>query len=379
MRRPERIRGALLVFSAVVLLIGGLVPAAAQELTPEATEVFTSDMMMMKSSCPQNVAATLVDRLATMAMEMSAEPAGSATEESPRMESTQSGIDLTAEPLAGPLCLVGAFSGAAEVPGPGDDDGLGLAFVTFDHTTGEVCYEVAVANIELPAQAMHIHVGATGEAGGVVIPFPNAPDEQGQAVGCTQAEDLTVLEDLAAQPEGYYVNVHTTDYPDGAVRAQLLPLAGEGQLMLERMGLQLFDLRGDTADMNPPAAILAGSQWRLASYGDPNNQIPVTSASDITLAFTTETQVEGFGGCNGYSGQYQTADTSITFSSVVHTLVACSDSAVMEQEQAYFDALNSATQYQGYYDRLFITYGDGQELRFIIVPHDATPEPSSDG
>ena len=188
-----------------------------------------------------------------------------------------------------------------------------------------------------------------------------------------------VLEDLAARPEGYYVNVHTADYPDGAVRAQLMPLAGDGQHMLERMGLQLFDLRGDTADMNSPAAILAGSQWRLASYGDPNNQTPVTSGSDITLTFTTETQVEGFGGCNSYSGEYQTADTSIAFSSVVHTLVACSDSAVTEQEQAYFDALNSATQYQGYYDRLFITYGDGQELHFMIVPHDATAELSANG
>lgn len=238
----------LLAFVLVmVVIVGGFTPAAAQDPLPEATDVFTSDMMRMSSSCPQNVVSTLVDHLAVMRLDATDEPMDSAAEETPMMDATDEAMMVTAEPL----CVIGAFSGDAEVPGPGADDAFGLAFVTFDRTTGEVCYEVAVANIELPAQAMHIHIGETDESGGVVIPFPTAPDEQGRAVGCTTADDVTVLEDIAANPEGYYVNVHTSDFPEGAARAQLMRFEYEGQEMLESMGLQLFDLRGDTADMTP--------------------------------------------------------------------------------------------------------------------------------
>lgn len=242
----------LLVFALVmVVVVAGYTPAAAQDPLPEATEVFTSDMMRMNSSCPQNVVSTLVDHLAAMRLDATDEPMNSAAEETPMMDATEEAMMLTTEPQMGPLCVIGAFSGDAEVPGPGADDAFGLAFVTFDRTTGEVCYEIAVANIELPAQAMHIHIGEADESGGVVIPFPNAPDEQGRAVGCTTADDLMVLEDLAANPEGYYVNVHTSDFPDGAARAQLMAFENEGQQMLESMGLQLFDLRGDTAEPTP--------------------------------------------------------------------------------------------------------------------------------
>lgn len=241
------------------LLVGMLIPVSAQETTPEAAgEEFTSEMMMMHSSCPQNVVATLVAQLVVMRMtevmpDMAATEDMIMTEEAPMMEATED-MMMTEEAPMGPLCLVGEFRGDAEVPGPGDEDGLGLAFVTFDSMTGEVCYEIAVANIELPAQAMHIHTGEAGISGGVVIPFPTAPDADGYARGCTTAEDMTVVEGLATNPEGYYVNVHTSDFPDGAVRAQLMPLE-EGRTMMEDMGLQMFDLRGDTfpeTTLEPP-------------------------------------------------------------------------------------------------------------------------------
>jgi hypothetical protein len=262
MRSSIVFRLVSVVIIVTALIVGVIVPVAAQEVTAEATEAFTSEMMAMDSSCPQNVVSTLVEQLTTMQTDATEEapavdateeaPAMEATEEAPVMEATEESADVTAEPVTGPLCLVGSLMGSAEVPGPGDEDGLGLAFVTFDSTTGEVCYEVAVANIELPAQAMHIHAAEAGVSGGVVIPFPTAPNEEGVAMGCTTAEDMAILADLAANPAGYYVNVHTTDFPDGAVRAQLMTLE-DGHLMMEDMGLQLFDMRGDTADATPEA------------------------------------------------------------------------------------------------------------------------------
>jgi hypothetical protein len=243
------------VMMVIALFVGVIVPVAAQEATAEATEAFTSEMMTMEGACPQNMASTLLEQMATMQTEATEEaPDMEATEESMEAteEATEEGADATAEPAAGPLCFVGSFSGSAEVPGPGDEDGLGVAFVTFDSTTGEVCYEVAVANIELPAQAMHIHAAEAGTSGGVVVPFPTAPNEEGIAMGCTTAEDMEAIADLATDPAGYYVNVHTTDFPDGAVRAQLMTLE-EGQHMMEHMGLEMSDVGGDIGDATPEA------------------------------------------------------------------------------------------------------------------------------
>jgi hypothetical protein len=56
------------------------------------------------------------------------------------------------------------LTGDAEVPGPGDPKGSGTVQVTLDPDTGEVCYELSVANIQ-EATAAHIHEGAMGQGG----------------------------------------------------------------------------------------------------------------------------------------------------------------------------------------------------------------------
>src|SRR5438034_11400452 len=74
--------------------------------------------------------------------------------------------------------------------------------------------------------AGHIHQGAVGVAGGVVVPLfvPPAPatsarhiKQRGQATpnaGTTGAA-------LCQNPSAYYVNYHTTVFPNGAIRGQL--------------------------------------------------------------------------------------------------------------------------------------------------------------
>jgi hypothetical protein len=118
--------------------------------------------------------------------------------------------------------LTGAvkLTGMAEAPGPGDADGYGAAIVWLDASKREVCFEIHVANITLPASAAHIHRGAAGVAGPVVVPL-QAPDANGHASGCTSDADANVVNDILANPANYYVNVHTSDFPNGAVRGQL--------------------------------------------------------------------------------------------------------------------------------------------------------------
>lgn len=105
----------------------------------------------------------------------------------------------------------------------GDEDGSGAATVTLDPNSGEVCYEISVRNID-PPTAGHIHTGAAGETGGVVVPF-NAPDGQGGWQDCVSADPAAVKQ-IVDNPAGYYVNVHNEPHPGGAVRGQLEGVPG---------------------------------------------------------------------------------------------------------------------------------------------------------
>jgi hypothetical protein len=111
------------------------------------------------------------------------------------------------------------LTGAAEVPGPGDPDGSGTAKITLNYGQGEVCWEIWVSDIALPAAAAHIHEGPLGVAGPVDVTL-SAPDASGFSSGCTSV-DREEIKEIIQHPEEYYVNVHTTDYPAGALRGQL--------------------------------------------------------------------------------------------------------------------------------------------------------------
>jgi heat shock protein HslJ len=105
---------------------------------------------------------------------------------------------------------------------------------------------------------------------------------------------------------------------------------------------------------------LVGTQWMLVSYGTLGAETPVVEGSEVTLAFQEDGQAVGFGGCNSYGGPYVAEDGVLSFGEVVSTLVACLDEQVMEQEQQYFQALQTAGQYELAADRLTIYYDGGQ-------------------
>lgn len=115
--------------------------------------------------------------------------------------------------------LVATLTGAAEAPGPGDPNGTGTAEIELNDDDNEVCWDIQVANITLPAAAAHIHEAPVGVSGPVVVTL-SAPLANGTAQGCVGATDEQV-DDIIANPADYYVNVHTSDYPAGAVRGQL--------------------------------------------------------------------------------------------------------------------------------------------------------------
>jgi CHRD domain len=118
------------------------------------------------------------------------------------------------------------MTGAQEVPGPGDPDGFGVFAAVTEGDT--LCYLVTARRIE-PAAAAHIHAGARGVAGGIVVGL--RPPTDGFAADCittvpdaqNTTETLTVSELAAikADPTQFYVNVHNASFQAGAIRGQL--------------------------------------------------------------------------------------------------------------------------------------------------------------
>ena len=117
---------------------------------------------------------------------------------------------------AGATVLTAELTGAEEVPGPGATDGAGTARLVLT-PDGRVCADLTTTRIEA-GTAAHVHTGAKGVAGPVVITLPTPKD--GRASGCAPA-DPAIVAKVAADPEGAYVNVHTASHPAGAVRGQL--------------------------------------------------------------------------------------------------------------------------------------------------------------
>lgn len=110
------------------------------------------------------------------------------------------------------------LSGAQEVPKPGDPDGSGRFEVSIADRVDQFCYEFKdVRGIAAPTAA-HIHRGAIGVAGPVVVPLD--PPADGHSKGCKDVAEA-IADEIKANPAGFYVNVHNAEFPDGAIRGQL--------------------------------------------------------------------------------------------------------------------------------------------------------------
>ena len=110
-----------------------------------------------------------------------------------------------------------ALTGAAEVPGPGAEKGMGEATLSFDSDKGQVCYMLHAMGSDTP-NIDNIHNCTAGTACGLVLPL--APPANGTSEGCAPLA-ADVLTDIVAHPTDYYVNVHSAQFPRGAMRGQL--------------------------------------------------------------------------------------------------------------------------------------------------------------
>ena len=131
------------------------------------------------------------------------------------------GLGTAAPAQPGATQFSAALTGANEVPA-GDPDGAGTARVRVLGALDQICVRLEVRGIS-PATAAHIHRGAAGVNGPPVVNL-DPPDNDGDEDDCDQIGDA-LADEIQANPAGFYVNVHTADFPNGAIRGQLAPSA----------------------------------------------------------------------------------------------------------------------------------------------------------
>jgi hypothetical protein len=114
--------------------------------------------------------------------------------------------------------LLAELTGEAEVPGPGDKDGSGMFKAQLIPSSGQMCYEVLVDDID-DVTGAHIHFGAEGVAGDVAVALKDLDD--GKVSDCLTMDSALAVR-ILQDPSQFYVNVHDTEHPAGALRGQLM-------------------------------------------------------------------------------------------------------------------------------------------------------------
>lgn len=114
------------------------------------------------------------------------------------------------------------LTGEAEIFGAastgGDEDGSGLVRLTVDPDDRRICYDFKLAGLATPLMA-HIHRAPATNIGPSVVTLFTGPVDDLRACRTWTEERLA---EIVEDPSNFYVNVYTTEYPDGALRGQLL-------------------------------------------------------------------------------------------------------------------------------------------------------------
>jgi len=191
--------------------------------------------------------------------------------------------------------LTAKLLGANEVPA-GDADGVGAAAVTIDinRPATEVCWDLTYRNITSPPSQAGIRAGAPGANGALIVSLTNLGGSS--ASGCSIVA-AAVAQQILDAPQNFYVDIRTSDVPNGAIRGQLgagPPPAGEAHMLASP--LRAYDSRDNAGPK------LAASETRVVSLADGKDGAgtsviavpPGATAAIVTLTVTETVAPGGF-------------------------------------------------------------------------------------
>ena len=116
---------------------------------------------------------------------------------------------------------------AQEVPPPNVGSATPSGTADFTAEGGKISYDLAVTGLSSEFTAAHIHGGAEGALGLVVVPLQlgHGVIDASMIHGTNQDMSQMTLKDLltAMKTGGCYVNIHTATNPKGEIRGQVRP------------------------------------------------------------------------------------------------------------------------------------------------------------
>jgi heat shock protein HslJ len=113
---------------------------------------------------------------------------------------------------------------------------------------------------------------------------------------------------------------------------------------------------------------LNGTSWTLVEL---NYEQPALPDTDLSISFQ-ENQINGSGGCNNFNSSFELGSENplmMTIRPVAVTKMACPE-PILDQETAYFSALEDVSQWGYYFGRLALYYGleQGGLGRLLFLP-----------
>jgi ABC-type amino acid transport substrate-binding protein/heat shock protein HslJ len=151
----------------------------------------------------------------------------------------------------------------------------------------------------------------------------------------------------ATATEGPPPEATATDIPPEATATDMPPEATATDVPLEPTATEVPPEPTETEE---PGADLRDTTWVLEGYlaniEDEQLTDPIPDV-DLELVFNEGGTLDGFAGCNTYSGNYQTDGKQLTIENINATRTTCDQpEGIMEQETAYLAMLEEVEEYR---------------------------------
>ncbi|HEX9045135.1 MAG TPA: CHRD domain-containing protein [Candidatus Limnocylindrales bacterium] len=185
---------------------------------------------------------------------------------------------------AGARFFTASLTGPAETP-PVATSANGSASFVIATDARSIDYAVSYAGLSGPPIASHIHLGAVGVPGPIILPLTIAPGDgsSGSFFGRLTAANLDMTAGITSFADAVaairagmtYVNIHTAANPHGEIRGQLVAASHQPSFVV-------------TADR--PFAVPAGHNWSFNDYFPRSSTVTVgTTVAFENMGFHTFT------------------------------------------------------------------------------------------
>ena len=216
---------------------------------------------------------------------------------------------------AAPRSLAAKIDPNQEVP-PVPSNATGTAAFAVDTLANSLSFDVTFANLTSAEISAHIHQGAPGVNGAIKFGLPLGFNKKGTWF-YPQADEAAILGGLM------YINIHSSNFPGGEIRGQMLPVASNpSTYCTAKVNSQgctpMAAASGETSLSGPDNLVLSASQvvnnkFGIFFWGKAPNTLPFMGGTLCVNAPTVRTPPQMSGGnappANDCSGMYSFAFT----------------------------------------------------------------------